>query len=76
MLVTIEKEPSEYFQQLHFQNQWVPLIKMHCRVRYLFDFDQKSAQARCVLQKRFQSIVARASLHIILAASGHDCYMS
>ena len=41
MLVTIEKEPSEYFQQLHFWNQWVPLIKMHCRVRYLFDFDLK-----------------------------------
>ena len=35
------KEPSEYFQQLHFWNQWVPLIKMHCRVCYLLDFDLK-----------------------------------
>ena len=41
MLVTIEKELGEYFQQLHFRNQWDPLIKMHCRVRYLFDFDLK-----------------------------------
>ena len=41
MLVTIEKELGEYFQQLHFRNQWVPLIEMHCRVRYLFDFDLK-----------------------------------
>ena len=41
MIVTIEKEPSEYFQRLHFWNQWVPLIKMHCRVRYLLDFDLK-----------------------------------
>ena len=39
MLVTIEKELVEYFQPLHFWNQWVPLIKMHCRVHYLFDFD-------------------------------------
>ena len=41
MLVTIEKEPSEYFQRLHFWNQWVPLIKTQCRVRYLLDFDLK-----------------------------------
>ena len=27
-----QKEPSEYFQPLHFWNQWVPLIKMHYRV--------------------------------------------
>ena len=32
---------GEYFQRLHFWNQWVPLIKMHCRVRYLLDFDLK-----------------------------------
>ena len=37
----LEKELGEYFQRLHFWNQWVPLIKMHCRVRYLFDFDLK-----------------------------------
>ena len=36
-----QKELGEYFQWLHFWNQWVPLIKMHCRVRYLFDFDLK-----------------------------------
>ena len=42
MIVTIEKEPSEYFQRLHFWNQWVPLIKMHFRVRYSLDFDLKS----------------------------------
>ena len=41
MLVTIEKELGEYFQQLHFRNQWDPLIKMQCRVRYLLDFDLK-----------------------------------
>ena len=35
------KEPSEYFQQLHFWNQFVPLIKMHYRVRYSFDFNLK-----------------------------------
>ena len=35
------KELGEYFQRLHFWNQWVPLIKMHCMVRYLFDFDLK-----------------------------------
>ena len=39
MLVTKEKEPSEYFQQLHFSNQWVPLIKTQCKVCYLLDFD-------------------------------------
>ena len=51
MLVTIEKEVGEYFQRLYFWNQWVPLIKLHCRLRYLLDFDLKiqlkSAQARC-----------------------------
>jgi hypothetical protein len=36
-----QKELGEYFQRLHFWNQWVPLIKMHCRVCYLFDFDLK-----------------------------------
>ena len=41
MLVTIEKELEEYFQQLHFRNQFDLLIKMHFRVRYLFDFDLK-----------------------------------
>ena len=35
------KEPSECFQKLHFWNQWVPLIKMHYRVRYSLDFDLK-----------------------------------
>ena len=56
MLVTIEKELGEYFQRLHFWNQWVPLIKMHRRMRCLFDFLEcgvcltfisKFAQARC-----------------------------
>ena len=41
MQVTLEKELGEYFQQFHFQNQWVPLIKMYCSMRYLFDFDLK-----------------------------------
>ena len=41
MIVTIEKEPSEYFQWLYFWNQWVLLIKMHCWVLYLLDFDLK-----------------------------------
>ena len=35
------KEPSEYFQWLHFWNQFVSLIKMHYRVRYSLDFDLK-----------------------------------
>ena len=35
------KEPSEYFQRLHFWNQFVPLIKMHYRVGYSLDFDLK-----------------------------------
>ena len=35
------KEPSEYFQRLHFWNQFFPLIKMHYRVRYSLDFDPK-----------------------------------
>ena len=37
----------EYFQRLHFWNQWVPLIKMHCRVRYSFDFDLKIHSVIC-----------------------------
>ena len=41
MLVTLEKELGEYFQRLLFLNQWVPLIKMYYRVRYLFDLDLK-----------------------------------
>ena len=41
MIVIIEKEPREYFQWLHFWNQWVLLIKMHCWVLYLLDFDLK-----------------------------------
>ena len=41
MLVTIEKELGKYFQRLHFWNQWVPLIKMYCSMRYLFNFDLK-----------------------------------
>ena len=32
---------GEYFQRLHFWNQWIPLIKMHCNVCYLFDYDLK-----------------------------------
>ena len=35
------KELGEYFQRLHFWNQFVPLIKMHYRVRYSLDFDLK-----------------------------------
>ena len=44
-----QKEPSEYFQWLHFWNQWVPLIKRQCRVRYLLNFDLKihSGQVWC-----------------------------
>ena len=36
-----QKEPSEYFQRLHFWNQWVPLIKTQYRVCYLLNFDLK-----------------------------------
>ena len=36
-----QKELGEYFQRLHFWNQWVPLIKTQCRVRYLLNFDLK-----------------------------------
>ena len=35
------KELGEYFQRLYFWNQYVPLIKMHCRVRYLLNFGLK-----------------------------------
>ena len=35
------KELGKYFQRLHFWNQWVPLIKMHYRVRYSLVFDLK-----------------------------------
>ena len=35
------KEHSDYFQRLHFWNQFVSLIKMHYRVRCLLDFDLK-----------------------------------
>ena len=48
---TIEKETSEYFQWLHFWNQWVPLIKMHCRVRYSFDFDLKICSGQVWMPK-------------------------
>ena len=41
------KELGEYFQWLHFWNQFVPLIKMHYRVRYSLTLISKSAQARC-----------------------------
>ena len=41
MLFTAEKELGEYFQWLHFWNQWVLLIKMYCSISYLFDFDLK-----------------------------------
>ena len=53
MIVTIEKEPSEYFQQLDFWNQCVLLIKMHCRVHYLLDFDFKIFSCQvwaCILE--------------------------
>ena len=51
MIVTVEKEPSEYFQQLHFWNQWVPLMKMQCRVRYLLDFDLKIRSGQVCREK-------------------------
>ena len=38
MLVTVEKEPGKYFN-ITFLKSVGLLIKMHCRVRYLFDFD-------------------------------------
>ena len=40
-LVTIKKRLGDYFQQLHFWNQWVLLIKMHWKMCYLFDIDLK-----------------------------------
>ena len=36
VVLSLTSASSEYFQRLHFWNQLVPLIKMHCRVRYLF----------------------------------------
>ena len=36
-----QKELGEYFQWLHFLNQWLPLIKMHYNVPHLFDFHPK-----------------------------------
>ena len=46
------KELGEYFQRLHFWNQWVPLIKTQCRVRYLLDFDLKLRSGQgCLMQK-------------------------
>ena len=53
MLVTIEKELGEYFQRLHFWKQWVPLIKMHCRVHYLFDFDLKIRSGQVCFSLKF-----------------------
>ena len=37
MIVTIENFFNDYISF----NQWVPLIKMHCRMQYLLDFDLK-----------------------------------
>ena len=51
------KEPSEYFQQLHFWNQFVPLNKMHYRVRYSLDLDLKIRSGQgCDLLLIFQPI--------------------
>ena len=45
------KELGAYFQWSHFWNQWVPLIKMHCRVCYLLDFDLKIRSDQvCIIQ--------------------------
>jgi hypothetical protein len=61
MLVTIEKELGEYFQRLHFWNQWVPLIKMHCRVRYLFDFDLKIRSGQVWGVKKCQNLTFKVN---------------
>ena len=31
-----QKELGEYFQWLHFLNQWLPLIKMHYNIPHFF----------------------------------------
>ena len=49
MPVTIKKELGEFFQRLHFWNQWAPLIKMHCRVLYSFDCDLKICSGQVCL---------------------------
>ena len=66
MLVTIEKELGECFQRLHFWNQWVPLIKMHCRVRYLFDFDLKIRSGQvCLSLKSHLGSFHKLCLHFL-----------
>ena len=51
------KEPSEYFQRLHFWNQFVPLIKMHYRVRYSLDFDLKSRSGQGCATKNLKNLL-------------------
>ena len=49
MPVTAEKELGEYFQQLHFWNQWVPLSKCTVECDICLTLILKSAQARCAV---------------------------
>ena len=60
------KELGEYFHRLYFWNQWVPLIKMHCRVRYLFDFDLKihSGQVCAAVNEKWVDYWKKKVVHI------------
>ena len=46
-----------YLENFHFSNQRVPLIKMHCRVRYLLDFDLKIRSGQgCAFDYNFSQL--------------------
>ena len=72
MLVTIEKELGEYFQRLHFWNQWVPLIKMHCRVHYSLDFDLKIRSGQVCLMKISGGEIGHSRHCMIQVISFHE----
>ena len=67
------KEPSEYFQRLRFWNQFVPLIKMHYRVRYSLDFDLKIRSGQvwtsCSLSL-IRYVIAASELFAIFICTG------
>ena len=73
MIVTIEKEPSVYFQQFHFGNQWVPLIERQCGVGYLLDFDLKIRSGQvciCIITKKMTaSNLSKMENHICESGS-------
>ena len=68
-----QKEPSECFQKLHFWNQWVLLIKMHCRVHYLLDSDLKTRSGQVQIQ---YSWVRNFIIHLTLRNTHLDYFFS